>query len=451
MEKRYNGKISKFNHYYCDDEKMILYNSYLGLKSILRVENTKIIKAIKRYLNDEEQNVDEELLDILRRKGYIIDEEVDERKQVAKERNIAINDNKVVITIIPTTACNFKCIYCYEAFKVKKMDEVTQENLIKFVDFVTEKKKSIFVNWFGGEPLLAVDIIVKLTNAFVTICRKKKISYLAGITTNGYLLNKDVIKKLLRCFVVDYQVTIDGLKEEHNKYRILKNDEGTYEQIMENLIDISRNVKSEMFNISIRCNFTKKSSKKYDQIANKFNELFGDDKRFSFSVHAVKDWGGLGVSKIGQELMNDKEEEKLIKDAFINRKKMDFASHLSVLDKQSNACYTVGKNNYVINADGGIFKCTTDFENELGNINDIKSAVDFHNIKSWVDYKNVDEDCNDCFFYGACRRLICPKALKMGFKMCPIEKKCIDELLLSIDIDLFKKNDKLDVYEYMKE
>lgn len=243
-----------------------------------------------------------------------------------------------------------------------------------------------------------------------------------------------------------YQVTIDGLKEEHDRFRMLKNNKGTYDRVIENLTVISKTVKSGMFNISVRCNFTKNSSKNYKNIVDRFCDLFGNDKRFSFSIHTVKDWGGEGVNQINAELMDENEELMFIRRAFIANK-VDISSHLNMLDKNRNNCYAIGKENYVINADGRLYKCTSDFSNEIANLDDIS------NIKKWFDYENIvsDEECDNCFFYAACRRLICPKALKMGVKMCPIEKECIDELLLSIDKSSYIKNEELKIYEYIKE
>lgn len=271
---------------------------------------------------------------------------------------------------------------------------------------------------------------------------------MAGITTNGYLLDVNRLKRLLSCCVIDYQITIDGVKEEHDRFRMLRNNNGTYDKIITNLTDISNNVKSGIFNISVRCNFTKTSAKKYRNIIEQFYDLFGKDKRFSFSIHSVKDWGGKGIEQINDELMNNDEEQIFMKTVFKNKNTVELSSHLSVLDRNTNACYAVGKHNYVVNADGVLYKCTSDFENDVGSLDNI------HEIKKWFEYTNEiveDEECNNCFFYGACRRLICPKALKMGVKMCPIEKNCIDELLLSIDKQRYTKNEELNIYEYIKE
>lgn len=42
------------------------------------------------------------------------------------------------------------------------------------------------------------------------------------ITTNGYLLSPQMIDSFVKNRILRYQVTVDGLEEEHNKSRYLQ-------------------------------------------------------------------------------------------------------------------------------------------------------------------------------------------------------------------------------------
>ena len=81
----------------------------------------------------------------------------------------------------------------------------------------------------------------------------------SSITTNGYLLNSDNFQLLLKSGITSYQVTVDGMKESHDKTRYLKNKEGTFDQIFKNLKDIAELDVSTKYSFSIRGNFNKKS------------------------------------------------------------------------------------------------------------------------------------------------------------------------------------------------
>ena len=85
----------------------------------------------------------------------------------------------------------------------------------------------------------------------------------AQITTNGYLLDVETFKKLLKCNIYSYEITLDGFESDHNKNRSLKNGNGSYNIILNNLRAIRDEVKSRVFQIVIRVNLTKTTLDKF--------------------------------------------------------------------------------------------------------------------------------------------------------------------------------------------
>ena len=57
------------------------------------------------------------------------------------------------------------------------MSEATQEAIVKFVESEAPHLESFTVTWYGGEPLLALDIIESLSLKFIDICKKNDIAY----------------------------------------------------------------------------------------------------------------------------------------------------------------------------------------------------------------------------------------------------------------------------------
>lgn len=102
------------------------------------------------------------------------------------------------------------------------------------------------------------------------------------------MLNLENFKKLYKCNVVTYQISIDGLP--NIKHRVLKNGEPTFEHIIDNLKMIRDNIKYQMFSITIRINFTRELLSRADEIVDLFYNEFGKDKRFCFSFIPVFDW-----------------------------------------------------------------------------------------------------------------------------------------------------------------
>ena len=66
-------------------------------------------------------------------------------------------------TILPTTACNARCIYCYEqGMQYVTMKEETVAQTIEFIKKVRSPKEKVNFLWFGGEPLVGERIIDKI-------------------------------------------------------------------------------------------------------------------------------------------------------------------------------------------------------------------------------------------------------------------------------------------------
>src|SRR2546422_10473360 len=63
------------------------------------------------------------------------------------------------LILLPTEACNFRCVYCYEDFRYKRMEP----RIVRGVKGLMARRAPgldlLSISWFGGEPLLARDII----------------------------------------------------------------------------------------------------------------------------------------------------------------------------------------------------------------------------------------------------------------------------------------------------
>lgn len=146
----------------------------------------------------------------------------------------------VSLTICPTMGCNFDCPYCFENHVAGKMSAQVQDDVVALAERMLDasNSKSIDVNWFGGEPLLAPDVIESLSERLRALADERGGRYSAGIITNGYLLTQEVVDMLDRCDVESAQITIDGLGETHNATRYLAGGGPTFDRIVANLRDL---------------------------------------------------------------------------------------------------------------------------------------------------------------------------------------------------------------------
>lgn len=85
------------------------------------------------------------------------------------------NRSHLSLVIAATSNCNFRCVYCYEGsvLRASTMSEAIQETIVKFVESEAPHLETFTVTWYGGKPLLALDIIENLSIKFVDICKKE--------------------------------------------------------------------------------------------------------------------------------------------------------------------------------------------------------------------------------------------------------------------------------------
>lgn len=127
--------------------------------------------------------------------------------------------------------CNFRCSYCYESHTNHHIERDVYDSALKLVN--NSSKENLIINWFGGEPLLEVEDIEYFMKKVYDLKKFKSIN--SSIITNGYLLTEKNFNKLMKANVKVFQITLDGLKTEHDKQRYLKNGMGTFDRIVENL------------------------------------------------------------------------------------------------------------------------------------------------------------------------------------------------------------------------
>lgn len=101
-------------------------------------------------------------------------------------------DSTLRLVIAPTLDCNFRCPYCFEKHTPEYMSDDIQNKLLDFAEdrLKTGNYMKLLVCWYGGEPLLGVEIIKNLSKKLYDLCQRYSVLYWSYMVTNGYLLEQ---------------------------------------------------------------------------------------------------------------------------------------------------------------------------------------------------------------------------------------------------------------------
>ncbi|MDR2821573.1 MAG: radical SAM protein [Mycoplasmataceae bacterium] len=145
-----------------------------------------------------------------------------------------------------TDECNLCCPYCFTEPNPKRMSLNTGLKAIKWLIKYNntkikngDKKDSLFISFFGGEPTLYWESFIlplmELTQIDDEIVNTP-ISW--GITTNGQLLNREMIKTFTEKYNGNILLSIDGDRETQNINRPRKDGEDSFQPILESIPDL---------------------------------------------------------------------------------------------------------------------------------------------------------------------------------------------------------------------
>jgi uncharacterized protein len=191
----------------------------------------------------------------------LVDMDADEQKQTLEDKIHTIAScmtDQLYWTIWPTTDCNLACDYCGQTHANLKLSRAHCDLTVQVIQrrLKTHGFKKLHVGWFGGEPLLGLDVMRYLTPQLFKTAKELGIKYDARLVTNGTLMTRAVAQELIQQLgVVWVEVTLDGPREIHDVRRVTKGGSGTYDRILQNVRDFLdvRGSKREVA-LTLRCN-----------------------------------------------------------------------------------------------------------------------------------------------------------------------------------------------------
>lgn len=203
----------------------------------------RTMNEVFSFFNEEFKDIVDKLINA----GFIVFSDLDESKNLCKEvvleekkkRKTFGSDSKLnSLRVILTERCNLNCNYCFVRDReMKKDDDISFATIKRGVDLLASlnQKEDIEIQFFGGEPLLKWDLILKTVDYIDKLINKGEINNVYyGITTNGILINRGK-SRFLKKYNFLISVSLDGWEEFHNQNRCYINGRGSFKDTLNGL------------------------------------------------------------------------------------------------------------------------------------------------------------------------------------------------------------------------
>jgi uncharacterized protein len=306
---------------------------------------------------------------------------------VSKMVREAFDPKRLHLIILPTEKCNFRCFYCYEDFKIGRMSSTIVQSVKELLNRRASTLKQLEISWFGGEPLLAKDIVLEISNHAHFLSSKHNFTFESNITTNGFFVDDQTLNDLFSAKVRHFQISLDGDKEEHNKTRTLANGSGSFDRIWSNLLGIK--FSQLEVKILLRVHFGLSEYKKIVPLIQKINDSFASDKRFEVFFKSIEKLGSQNDKLLPTLSSIEKEKIKThLKGILKGTVEVSF-------DKEPYVCYASKPNSLVIRANGQLSKCTVAFNDDINDVGRIDKngclKINQENLKKWaIGFKDMN-------------------------------------------------------------
>ena len=132
--------------------------------------------------------------------------------------------------------CNLNCAYCFASQGKYHGDRAVMSFEVgkRALDFLIEhsgSRRNLEVDFFGGEPLMNFDVVKQLVAYARSIEKEKGKNFRFTLTTNGMLIDDDVIDFANR-EMSNVVLSLDGRREIHDRYRVDYAGNGSWEKVV---------------------------------------------------------------------------------------------------------------------------------------------------------------------------------------------------------------------------
>lgn len=139
--------------------------------------------------------------------------------------------------------CNLACAYCFASQgdfggKPSLMSKETGRKAVDFLIGNSGKRKLLEMDFFGGEPLMAMDTVKEVVRYGHEQAAKAGKVFKFSLTTNGVLLDQETIDYIV-ANRISLVLSLDGRKEVNDRMRYTKNHKPSYDLILPRYLELA--------------------------------------------------------------------------------------------------------------------------------------------------------------------------------------------------------------------
>jgi radical SAM protein with 4Fe4S-binding SPASM domain len=226
---RSNGIVGLYHALYITN----IYGSNILDELFTRVTFPQTIDQLIRWLRCKYDNTATEYITKLLQHKFLRYVNDKEEKQLIARLQAQVRSPEIqFLYIIPTSVCNLRCKYCHiidtwADYGTHYMSLNTmQRGIRKFLEYIDNSNSKKEIMFYGGEPLLAKDIVCE------SILFARDMGFDGNITifTNGTIIDIDTAKFLSdnNVFII---ISMDGPKNIHDKMRCYPDGRGSFDKV----------------------------------------------------------------------------------------------------------------------------------------------------------------------------------------------------------------------------
>ncbi len=397
-------KASSFNHFFpWRDGTYLAYNAQSGAMAMMTMENyacyCKLTQGTTGADSESLTAAEQELLGQLEYGRFA---STAGRSELASlkflHRKARFDSTALGLVIAPTMACNMACRYCFEGNKRGRMSPTVVESILTFIEDRAPGLKDLQVTWYGGEPLLALDIIADLTQSILDLTEQYRFQSAFSMISNGSLLDRETVDRLESLRVNPVQVTIDGPARLHDEKRPLQNGRPSFETILTNLVYACTRIP-----VSIRVNVDRDFST--DLLAELLQELKAVGLEDKVSIFfGLLEPATTVCANISENCYQMAEFSALELDYYQLVSDAGFALQ-RLPSPISTACYAQLASSFLVDPDGDLYRCFNFAGDKSKSIGNIQNPIDYQHpeFTRLFDFDPFEDDeCRQCGILPIC-------------------------------------------------